>query len=128
MNVIRVDRAARASSCEGGDEGELFEVRGLGLIAELGLLELGVMLEGGAMERGDGLEVDEREGCREGSVALMGEMSISSWGESRVEDAIDWGRSLEAVESGEESEEISGTVCRRRNALAGAKGGRRAIF
>lgn len=127
MNVMRVDRAARASSCEGGDEGELLDVRGLALMAELGLLELDVMLEGGAMERGDGLEV-ERDGCREFSVALRGEMSISSWGESRVEDAIDWGRSFEAVESGEESEEIKGTVCRRRNALAGAKGGRRAIF
>lgn len=89
MNVMRVDRAARASSCEGGDEGELLDVRGLALMAELGLLELDIMLEGGAMERGDGLEVDEREGCREGSVALSGEMSISSWGESRVEDAID---------------------------------------
>lgn len=98
-------------------------------MAELGLLELGVMLEGGgAMERGDGFEVDVREGYREGSVALRGEMSISSWGESRVEDAIDWGRCWWAVESGEESEEISGTVCRRLKAPAGAKGGRRAIF
>lgn len=98
-------------------------------MAELGLLELGVMLEGGgAMERGDGFEVDVREGYREGSVALRGEMSISSWGESRVDDAIDWGRCWWTVESGEESEEISGTVCRRLKAPAGAKGGRRAIF
>ena len=86
------------------------------------------MLEGGARERGDGFEVDGRDACRDGSVALRGESSISSWGESRVEDAIDWGRCFEAVDSGEESEEISGTVCRRRNAPAGAKGGRRAIF
>ena len=97
-------------------------------MAELGTLELGVILEGGAMERGDGFEVDERDGCRAGSVALRGEISISSWGESRVEDAIDWGRCFEVAESGEESDEISGTVCRRRNAPAGAKGGRRAIF
>lgn len=97
-------------------------------MAELGLLELVVMLEGGAMERGDGFEVDAREGCMEGSVALRGEMSISSWGESRVEDAMDCGRCFEVAESGEDGEEISGTVCRRRNAPAGAKGGRRAIF
>lgn len=80
---MSVDRAARASSWDGGDEGELLEVRGLALIVELGLLE------GGAMERGDGFEVDEREGCKDGSVALRGEMSISSWGESMVEDATD---------------------------------------
>lgn len=97
-------------------------------MAGLGLLELGVMLEGGAMERGDGFVVDGRVVCRDVSVALRGEMSISSWGESRVEDAIDWGRFLEVVESGEESEEIRGTVCRRRKAPVGAKGGRRAIF
>ena len=125
---MSVDRAARASSCEGGDEGELLAVRGLALIAELGTLELGVMLEGGAMERGDGCEVDGREACREASVALRGEISISSCGESRVEDAIDWGSFFEVAESGEESEEMSGTVWRRRNAPAGAKGGRRAIF
>ena len=41
------------------------------------------------MERGDGFEVDGRDACRDGSVALRGESSISSWGESRVEDAID---------------------------------------
>ena len=103
-------------------------VSGLALMAELGLLELGVMLEGGAMERGDGFEVDGREVCRDGSVALRGEMSMSSWGESRGEDAIAWGRFFEVVESGEEFEEIKGTVCRRRNAPVGAKGGRRAIF
>ena len=80
------------------------------------------------MERGDGFEVDGRDACRDGSVALRGESSISSWGESRLEDAIDWGRCFEAGDSGEESEEIRGTVCRRRNAPAGAKGGRRAIF
>ena len=125
---MRVDRAARASSWEGGDEGELLEVSGLALMAELGLLELDVMLEGGAIERGEGFEVDERDGCKEGSVALRGEMSISSWGESRADDAIDWGRTFELAKSGEVSEEISGTVCRRRNAPAGAKGGRRAIF
>ena len=101
---------------------------GLALMAELGLLELVVMLEGGAMDRGDGFEVDERDGCREGSVALRGEISISSWGESRLEDAIDEGRCFAVAESGEESAEISGTVCRRRNAPAGTKGGRRAIF
>lgn len=101
---MRVDKAARASSWEGGDEGELLEVRGLGLMAELGLLELGVMLEGGAMERGDGFEVDERDGRRAGSVALRGDMSISSWGESRVEAAIDCGSCFEVAESGEKSE------------------------
>lgn len=79
-------------------------------MAELGLLELAVMLEGGAIERGDGFEVEGREGWREGSVALRGETSISSWGESRVEDAIDWGRCFDVAESGEDSEEISGTV------------------
>lgn len=108
--------------------GELWDVRGLALMAELGLLQLDVMLEGGAIERGDGFEVDEREGCSEGSVALRGEMSISSCGESRVEGAIDCGGGFAVAESGEESEEISGTVCRRRNAPAGARGGRRAIF
>ena len=47
-------------------------------MAELGLLALEVMLEGGAMDKGDGFEVDGRDGCREGSVALRGEISISS--------------------------------------------------
>lgn len=104
------------------------EVRGLALMAELGLLELGVMVEGGAMERGDGFEVEGREAWREGSVTLTGEMSISSWGESRVEDAIDWGSCFDVAESGEDSEEISGTVWRRRNEPAGARGGSLAIF
>ena len=85
------------------------------------------MLAGGALEWGDGFEVDGRDGCK-GSVALRGEISISSWGESRLEDAIDEGRCFAVAESGEESAEISGTVCRRRNAPAGTKGGRRAIF
>ena len=125
---MRVDRAARASSWEGGDEGELLAVRGLALMAELGTLEQGVIQEGGAMERGDWFEVDGREVCRAGSVVLRGEISISSGGESRVADAIDWGRCFEVAESGEQSEEINGTVCRRRNAPVGAKGGRRAIF
>lgn len=58
-------------------------------MAELGLLELGVMLDGGAMERGDGFEVDGREACRDAPMALKGDISISSWGELRVEDAID---------------------------------------
>lgn len=97
-------------------------------MAGLGLLELGVMMEGGAMERGDGFEVKGRECWREESVALTGEMSISSWGESRVEDAVDWGRCFDVSESGEECEEISGTVWRRRKAPAGARGGSLAIF
>ena len=75
---MRVDKAARASSWEGGDEGELLAVSGLALMAELGTLELGVMVEGGAMERGEGFEVDRRERCRGGSVALRGDISISS--------------------------------------------------
>ncbi len=61
----------------------------LGLMAELGTLELGVMLDGGAMERGDGFDVDGREACSDESAALRGEISISSLGESRVEDAND---------------------------------------
>ena len=72
---MRVDKAARASSWEGGDEGELLAVRGLALMAAPGKLE---MLEGGAMDRGDGFVVDGREACRDGSVALSGEISISS--------------------------------------------------
>ena len=97
-------------------------------MAELGLLELGVMLAGGAMERGDGFEGAGREACRAGSAGVRGDVSFCSGGEWGVEVAIEWGRCFEAVDSGEESKEISGTVCRRRNAPAGAKGGRRAIF
>ena len=47
------------------------------------------------MERGNVVEADEQERCREVSVAPRGELSISSWGMSRVEDAIDWERYLE---------------------------------
>ena len=40
----------------------------------------------------------------------------------------DCGKCFDVAESGEDSAPIKGTVCRRRKELAGANGGRRAIF
>ncbi len=125
MNVINVDSAARASSCDGGEVGEWLPMMGL---------VLALKLEGGAMDRGDGLVMGvgmvllRLEWWMDESVALRGETSISSWGDSRDEEAMDCGSCLEVTDSGEESLPISGTVCRRRSELAGARGGRRAIF
>jgi hypothetical protein len=86
MNVISVLSAARASSCDGGEEGEML---GLALEPMFGLT---LRVEGGAIiERGDGLVrgvLLGREWCRdELSVVLRGEISISSRGESRLEEA-----------------------------------------
>ena len=126
MNVIRVVNAARASSCDGGDPGEWLPM--LGLVFTL-------RIDGGAMESGDGLVrgVDivllRLDWCIEESVALSGEISISSGGDSSVADAIDWGNCFEVAESGEVSLlPTNGTVWRRRRELAGASGGKRAIF
>lgn len=85
---------------------------------------LGLRLGGGAIDRGLGFVVP----VRVGSVALSGDTSISSNGDSMVDAANDWGRCLEVAESGEISAPIRGTVWRRRNELVGAKGGSRAIF
>jgi len=122
MNVMRVERAARASSWDGGDEGEWLPIAGLVFAV------LGPMLDGGAMERGLRLVVLERDCCIDESVALKGDTSISSCGDSKFEIPREWGRRLEVAESGDDSAPVRGTVCRRRKELAGASGGRRAIF
>ena len=122
MNVMSVDRAARASSWEGGEDGDWLPM--LGLVFAV----LGLMLEGGAMESGLRLAVLERECCAAGSVALKGDTSMSSCGDSRDEIPSVCGNHFDAGESGEDSAAVRGTVCRRRKELAGANGGRRAIF
>ena len=94
----------------------------------LGLV-LGVILDGGAIERGLKFAVVERDCCiAAGSVALEGDMSISSCGDSTFVIPKECGRCFEVAESGDDSAPIKGTVCRRRKELAGANGGRRAIF
>lgn len=90
--------------------------------------------EGGAIESGLGLVMGvgmvllRLDKCMEESVALSGETSISSWGDSREAIAIECGSCFEVAESGDDSFPRSGTVCRRRRELAGAKGGSLAIF
>lgn len=125
MNVMSVLSAARASSCDGGEEGEWLPMMGLVLV---------LRVEGGAIERGLGLVMGvgmvllRLDRCMEESVALSGETSISSCGESKDDAAIECGSCFDVAESGEESLPVNGTVCRRRKELAGARGGRRAIF
>lgn len=112
-------KAARASSCEGGEEGDTLPMLGLVLAV------LGLMLEGGAIDdRGLGFVV----AVRGGSVALSGDTSISSSGDSRDEAASDWGSCFDVAESGEVSAPMRGTVWRRRKEFVGASGGKRAIF
>lgn len=79
MNVINVESAARASSWEGADEGETLPI--LGLVFRV----LGLRLGGGAIDRGLGFVVP----VRVGSVALSGDTSISSDGDSMVDAASD---------------------------------------
>ena len=119
---MSVDRAARASSCDGGEAGD--ELPMLGLV----LAVFGLMLDGGAIDKGLRFAVLERDCCVVGSVGLNGDTSISSCGDSRFEMPSDCGKCFDVAESGEDSAPIKGTVCRRRKELAGANGGRRAIF
>ena len=46
MNVMSVDRAARASSCDGGEDGD--ELPMLGLVFAV----LGLIFDGGAIDKG----------------------------------------------------------------------------
>lgn len=112
---MSVERAARASSWDGGEEGDCDWL-------------LGLMLGGGAIVRGLRVAVLERDGCVAGSVALKGDTSISSCGDSRFAMLRECGRGFDVAESGEDSAPIKGIVCRRRKEFAGANGGRRAIF
>ena len=97
-------------------------------------LVFALRLDGGAIERGDGLVMGvgmvllRLDWCMDESVALRGEISISSCGDSSEDTAIGIGSCFEVAESGEDSVPMSGTVCRRRKELAGGSGGRRAIF
>lgn len=120
MNVISVDSAARASSWEGAEEGDTLPM--LGLVSAM----LGLMPDGGAIDRGLGFVVL----VRAGSTAPSGDTSISAGagGGSRDEVAIDCGRCFDVAESGEVSELIGGTVWRRRREPVGANGGSRAIL
>jgi len=111
MNVISVERAVRASSWEGAEEGDTLPM--LGLVFDM----LGLMLDGGAIGRRIVFVVPLRASSE----------SISSSGDSMDEAGSDCGR-CDVAESGEESELIRGTVWRRRKELVGANGGRRAIF
>ena len=95
MNFLSVSRAARASSCEGGHEGE--EV----LEGEVVLPVVGEMLvDGGPIENGlvvtvpallvllwAGIAVEGREWVTDVSTP-MGEMSISSWLEFIADAAV----------------------------------------
>ena len=91
MNFLRVSSAARASSWEGGADAEEVLV-----VGEVVLPMLGEMLvEGGPIEKGEvvalfvvlcvGIVVEGRV-CAMLVSMPMGEMSISSWDESRVDD------------------------------------------
>ena len=88
----------------------------------------GLMLDGGAIERGLRVVVLDRDWCIIESVALKGDTSISSCGDSRFDIPSECGKCFDVAESGEDSAPVRGTVCRRRKELAGASGGRRAIF
>ena len=121
MNVMSVDKAARASSCDGGEDGECPPMLGL-VFAVIGLM----VVDGGAMDKGLRFAVLVRE-CWS-VLALKGDTCISSCGESRWHMPSEVGKCLDVAESGDDSAPIKGTVCRRRKELAGAKGGRRAIF
>jgi len=125
MNVISVLKAARASSCDGGEEGEWLPMLGEVLALRVKGIAIG---KGDGFVMGVGIVLLRLERCMEGSVALSGETSVSSYGDSNDEEAIGCGSCFEVAESGEESLPMSGTVCRRRNELAGARGGKRAIF
>ena len=117
MNFMSVDKAARASSCEGGDEGEGEE--NVLVLPMLGLMldtMLGLSVDGGAIERGlvfvtgVGMIVLGRDWCIDEPMALSGDTSISSTGDSRLDETSDCGSCFEVVESGEDSAPTRGTV------------------
>ena len=80
----------------------------LGLVLVVPML--GDRLDGGAIERGDGLVVVDRERAEFGSWFVIGETSMPSKGDSRDEAANDCGRCFEVSESSEVSVPINGTV------------------
>ncbi len=102
MNVIRMDSAARASSWEGADDGVTLPMLGL------------VFADSSAIDRGLALIFL----VRAGSEACSG---VSSGGDSRDEAGINCEIYFEIAESGDVSEPISRTFCRRRRELVAAK-------
>ena len=80
----------------------------LGLVFVVAML--GDRLDGGAIERGDGLVVEERDKAGFWSWFVRGDTSIPSSGDSKDEAANDCGSCFEVSESGEVSVPIKGTV------------------